>query len=168
MANDKLYKTIIELLRDANPLALFDVGLMTIPNMNKKDNPYYGKVRKISVYNNCILGFRYPTDYNNYYRPNLSPNDGWIIDDMLLHRNGKSYLYLFATKATSKDYYYIYQGYPIMRDNIFFKDIVSFDKNACANKSRRPNLNDDRIIFGITPRIENIFYIRQGNKVYSF
>ena len=183
----KKYENVEEMLKGCQKGSFFKVITLTSPSMKKRNNPYYGKVQKITIYKGCMLGVSYQNVVQNAAKRNGVENDTpyivntntgkgtWILgleNYITENEKGDKYLHLFITRGTRKEMKYLYEGVIIDFNNPIFDKIASWDKNfgkkhEVCKKQEDYGASDDTILSVITPKLENVIEVEQKNKIYQ-
>lgn len=140
------------------------ISVITSPKMRKTNNPYYGRVKKLSTYVGEFFDYQKKmTKENPDYSP-TRPNrcfNSWLIPDVLGYNTETECAYL-VTKRYLKGHHtqvWYYLDNRLVTDKNVINEIKSF---FSASKPK----NESDFIYNAI-HIENVIGIKQGEKVYS-
>lgn len=163
------------------------VVTLTVANMNKTNNPYYG-TKKITIFSSCKLGIDYanlmdscakksmgeqPTEH---YKVSTNTGKGdWIEGlEKLVTRNdkGAEYLHIFIEPTATKKYTaYLYNNQLITTDNPLFEQIRFYDKSAnkknICSKQENHGIEQNKLTSLITVKCENVIEVFQKETLYE-
>ena len=151
----------------------YTITTATEPKMNKTGNPFYGRVQKISVYENAMLGCSYENIVNNRREAEGNTADfeaqapkGKLIFNKFFYQSLKdeSIFYLkiiFYKKQTSVKSSYLVDGRAATDDEIkAFEVFMPKPSSSATHQGLEPE-NEVKIV---APKIENVLLIKQGDK----
>lgn len=163
------------------------VSMLTTPTMNKRNNPYYGRVKKLTIISGASLGVDYAKLMQNAAkRSGNETEEKYDVDKryskgvwvnglekfVSVTNTGQKYLHIYMYQRTSKrNVCYMLDGKIITQNNPLFEQIAMWDKNynkkpqACA-KQAEYGVDDTEIPMVITPLLENIIGIKQNDINY--
>lgn len=148
-----------------------EVILNTEPSMRKTDNPFVGRIRKISKYKNAVLGVSYENTVNGrlkkkglekdfvsdaprgkkYYNPFFYVSDK---DDSVF------YLKIGMRKNTTCEYCYLVDSRPITTPELYQLDLYLTNTSYNSNKQAAHGLDKDEQYRIIAPKLENVVQIK--------
>ena len=146
---------------------------VTEPRMNKKGNPYFGRVRKQTRMTNIALGVSYENIVNarleredkvaNFI--SQAPKGRFWINSYILGNtkdNTKKYLRTIMRRNTKVENIFYLDGYPVYGEELeVIKAWI-----APSVKPTNQGLDDENLEIVRDFSIENIIYIKQGKKEY--
>lgn len=138
--------------------------------MNKTNNPYYGRVKKLTTVSNARLGVSYESCVNGKlersgqtpdYQAGKSTTD-FVNDFIQVSKDGtKYYLKVGINSRTTIDSVYYLDG-RIATDKEM-ADIRNYlKKSAPSQRQIAAGIAADEVYRHITPNVENILHIWQG------
>ena len=146
---------------------------VTEPKMNKRNNPYYGRVQKITYMLNVMLGYNYENVVNNQlaregkvanFVADAPKGREWDMFPYILKSTSDSeQMYLRTTmgKVTKVKSIYIIDG-KIASDN----EVIAI-KSFMPKSNGNTNQGTDVEIVVRDFKLENIVLLKQGNKEYN-
>ena len=158
--------------------AIFGVTIKTNtePKMRKTNNPYFGRVRKISTYTNAILGVEYQNAVNNRLeRGGMEAN--YVAE---APKGKKQYNAFFYQSLKDESVFYLKIG---MYKNTEVKSVYEVDGRAATNeevaeiktflqtsdgnvkKQQDAGLENEEQYRIVAPKFENVVSITLGEKV---
>lgn len=151
----------------------YTITTATEPKMNKTGNPFFGRVQKISVYENAMLGCSYENIVNNRREGEGSNPDfeaqapkGKLIFNRFFYQSLKdeSTFYLkiiFYKSQTRVESSYLVDGRPATTDEInALKAFMPKPSSSAAHQGLEAE-NEVKIV---APKWENVLLIKQGDK----
>lgn len=149
---------------------------LTDPKMNKRNNPYFGRLKKQSRITNVALGVSYENVVNSRLRaedklPNFvaeaPKGKRWCQGSAFLLESEKDctkkYLRTLMRKNSKINVTYFLDGVAV--DNVdVLADIKQWVQKP--NKPTNQGLDDENLVIVRDFSIENIIYIKQGEKEY--
>ena len=146
---------------------------VTEPKMNKRNNPYYGKVKKVTYLSNIMLGYDYENVVNNQLK-----REGKEADFVAEAPKGKAWdMYPYILKSTSNEeqlYLRTTIGKATKAQTIYIIDgKMATDNDVAVIKTfmptSKPNTNQgtDTEVIVRDFKLENIVLLKQGNKEYN-
>lgn len=166
-------KTIKDFVSNINK-GTFGIQMVSVtePKMNKRNNPYYGRVQKITYMLNVMLGYNYENVVNNQLeREGKTANfvaeapkgREWDMFPYILKstsNNEQMYLRTTMGKATKTKSIYVIDG-KIASDD----DVIAIKR--FIPQSSNTNQGTDVEIVVRDFKLENIVLLKQGNKEYN-
>lgn len=149
----------------------------TEPKMNKRNNPYFGRVHKITYLSNVGLGISYENTINNRlerkelennYQAEKPKGKHFISDFILVSDKDSSVHYLRTTmyKNTHTESIYLLDGQII--DGDVLNEIKSFIPQVTSCKKQEgAGLQDKEQVIVRDFKLENIIHLSQGQKVFA-
>lgn len=139
-------------------------------SMNKTNNPYYGRVKKLTTVSNARLGVSYVNCVNGKlersgqtpdYQAGKSTTD-FVNDFIQVNKDGtKYYLKVGINSRTTIDSVYYLDGRIATDQEV--ADIKNYlKKSAPSQRQVAAGLDADDVYRHITPNVENILHIWQG------
>lgn len=159
----------------------FGISLVavTTPKMNKKNNPFFGRVQKATYITNVALGYTYEHCVNNrLFRNGLNTNfesdkpkgKTWLEFPYLLcsdKDNTQHYLRTTMRKNSKIENIYLLDG-EIVNDLEIINQIKEWlPKPSTSAKQENCGLVDDEQVVIRDFKVENIVSLTQGSKKYS-
>lgn len=158
------------------------VTMVTITDlsMNKKNNPYYGRVKKATYLANFALGCSYEKTVGAHLEREgidaefkaKKPNGlTWIMYPYILQSDknpSQLYLRIGETKNMTRKSVLICDGQIVRKDSDLYKEIYSFaKKNDYVPKTQtEAGLTEDTMVKVQNYKIENVYALKQGDLVY--
>jgi hypothetical protein len=152
---------------------------VTEPKMNKRGNPYYGRVVKATYMSNVALGYDYQNVVNNRLeRVGLDGNfqaekpkgKSWFNYPYILVSDSDSdikYLRCTMRNNTISKSVYILDG-KIVTDNILVEEIKSFiPKSSSSSKQLSSGLKDVEQVVVRDFKLDGIVCLTQGERVFN-
>lgn len=149
----------------------------TEPKMNKRNNPFFGRVQKVTYMSNVGLGLSYENCVNNRldrkglendYQAEKPKGKTWINDFMLCSDKDTSVKYLRTTmyKNTKTKSIFLLDGEIV--DEITLQKIKTFiPKPTTCKKQENSGLQDDEQVIVRDFKLESIISLQQGQKVFT-
>ena len=153
------------------------LATLTIPTMNKKGNPFYGRVQKATLYENIALGYGYENTINNRLAREGKESNfdsrkpfgrSWVkgFENLLLcsDKNPTQY-YLRTTRLPNtyiKEVYFI-DGRGATPSEL--ADLQTWLKTP--NTPTNQGLNDGNEVIVRDYKVDGIIAIKQGDKVFN-
>ena len=181
----RILTNVCDFLKEVKKGAYLNVSAISEPKFSKKSG-FAGYV-KCTIYKSCILGADYATQVENAakrsgesvtsdYKVSTNTGKGTWINGLygLVTENEKGvrYLHVYLKKCTKKVVTYISpEGEEFTQDNPLFEAIYMADPASKKSKSACPKqaafgVSDEQAIFVITPKLDNVIRIEQGNLTY--
>lgn len=139
-------------------------------SMNKTNNPYYGRVKKLTTISNARLGVSYTNCVNGKlermgeqpnYQAGKSTTD-FVNDFIQVSKDGtKYYLKVGINSRTTTDSVYYLDG-RIATDQEMADIKNHLKKSAPSQRQIAAGIDADEVYRHITPNVENIIHIWQG------
>ncbi len=157
----------------------FGVQLLAVtePKMNKRNNPYFGRVQKATYIANIALGY----DYENVVNARLikqgleptfksvAPKGTRFISDFMLEKiSDPSVTYLRTTMqgSTSEKHCYYLDGVEVT-DKALLNEILSWIPTPSKSAKQSSHGLDENQVVVRNFTTSNIVCLKQGNKVYK-
>ena len=149
----------------------------TEPKMNKRNNPFFGRVQKITYLSNVGLGLSYQNTINNRlerlelennYQAEKPKGKHFINDFILASDKDETIHYLRTTmyKNTKSETIYLLDGQIV--DGDILKEIKVFiPKATTCQKQQNAGLEEQDQVIVRDFKVENIIHLAQGEKVYT-
>lgn len=146
----------------------------TEPRMNKTNNIYYGRVKKISVYKNAMMGCNYGNIVNNRRESEGKTADfgaqapkGKTIFNKFFYQSAKEpetfYLKIIFYKTQTKvESSYLVDGRPATDQEI--QEIKTFMPKP-SSAAPYQGLEEENEVKIVAPKWDNVLQIKQGDKV---
>lgn len=157
----------------------FGIQLLAVtePKMNKKNNPYFGRVHKATYIANIALGYDYENVVNaRLIKQGLEPNfksvapkgTRFISDFMLEKISDPSVTYLRTTMqgSTKEQHCYYLDGVEVTDQNLL-ADILEWVTTPSKSAKQSSHGLDDNQVVVRNFTTSNIVCLKQGNKVYK-
>ena len=159
-----------------------NVIIRTIPAMRKTNNPYVGRVEKVTNYTGVQLG----TSYNNSVANSIS-RSGSTEEFVVAKPNGKHYINDFLLQSDKDDTKYLQMQYTKKMLNHNLVTVNSFllidgkkatieEENAiksfCSSnngskKQENSGVTKEEQRIYICPKLDNVIYIKQGGAIWQ-
>ena len=183
----KRYATLEEILKSSVKGGFYRVVTATIPTMNKRNNPFIGRVKKVTIYSSCQMGISYQNAMQNAYKRTngeasaqayeVQANTGkgtWIdglVNFITENEKDARYLHVFLHKRTKKYVFYLLDGKLVKSGTDLFDEVASWDKNFNKQRTACPKqadygISDYEITGVITPKVENVIEVVQSDRYY--
>ena len=184
----KSYNNVYKMLNDLKKGVYSSISYLCDCKMNKRNNPYYGRVKKLTVYNSIKFGVSYANVMerqatkagNTPFKPyEVSTNTGkgnWVVGlKDILTRNeetGKEYLHIAIYPESKTESYYILDGLIVKKDSKVYEEIRSWDnslkkaKEPCE-KQKGYGVTKEVLVKTPTFILANVISIKQGAKVWK-
>lgn len=170
--------TIFDFVETLNKGSFTTVSLVNEPKMNKKNNPYIGRVTCKTTYKNCRLGCSYEKSIDaSLGRNNIEgkfetekPFGMHFINDFILQSDKDENQYylrvqMYADTKTDKIYYLDGQE---LTDTDILAEIKSFmPKPSTSAKQANMGLTEEQQVIVRSIKLENITGIKQGEKIWN-
>lgn len=157
----------------------FGVQLLSVtePQMNKRNNPFYGRVQKATYLSNVALGYDYESVVNKRLEkqgiePNFktqAPKGTRFISDFMLEKiSDPSVTYLRTTMqgSTSEKHSYYLDGVEVTDPTLLAEIMVWVTPPSKSAKQSAHGLDDNQVVVR-NFTTSNIVCLKQGNKVYK-
>lgn len=151
----------------------------TIPTMRKTNNPYFGRVVKLSYRTNVALGWGYETTINGRLENNgLEGNfiaekpkgKTWIDYPFILASdkdNSVKYLRTYTRKNTITKSMFALDGVIVTDDNIIAEIMSFIPSKSTSKKQGAYGLEEEDKVNLCDYTTDNILYIAQGSDYYA-
>ena len=167
-------KTIKDFVSNINK-GTFGIQMVSVtePKMNKRNNPYYGRVQKVTYMLNVMLGYNYENVVNNQlaregkvtnFVADTPSGREWDMFPFILKstsNNEQMYLRTTMGKATRVKSIYIIDG-KIANDD----DVVAI-QSFMPKSNGNTNQGTDVEIIVKDFKLQNIIFLKQGEKEYN-
>lgn len=155
------------------------VVLSTEPTMNKRGNPYLGRVRKVTYYNDVMIGCEYANVVTNRaerssgvtekYDPQASKCGAWIDDNYKYCRqkpNTKQcyFQFIFRLNTNPKPIWFVDNRIATSEEIEVIKSFLS-GGNKSYNKQHDYGIIDGEEVDIRCPKVENVMEIRFSENV---
>lgn len=171
-------KELNEFLNQLNKGAFTSVVMVNEPKMNKRNNPYYGRVKCMTTYSNCRLGCSYQNSVDaSLGRLNIESNfeaekpyGMHFINPFILQSDKDSNQFylriqMYADTKTDKKYYL---DDTELTDTDILTEIKSFmPKPSVSIKQLEAGLEPDKQVIVRSIKLDNVLSIKQGDKIYT-
>lgn len=174
------FNTIQEFVKNVSR-GTFGITVTTVtePKMKKTNNPYYGRVKKLTILTNVALGYDYENTANNRLERNgLTPcfkaqkSNGKTWEEypyILKSDKDASVKYLRCTmrQNTKVENHYILDGIFIKNEKTI-SEIKSFiQASGTSKKQAECGLDDENQVIVRDFKLENIIALKQGEKYFQ-
>lgn len=152
---------------------------VTEPKMNKRNNPYYGRVHKATYMTNIALGYDYQNVVNNRLERNGFESNfvaekpkgkSWFNYPFILESDKDSstkYLRCTMRNNTKSKVVYILDG-KIVENDMILQEIKNFiPTSSSSQKQQEHGLNEEEQVIVRDYKLDSIIAITQGEKVYN-
>ena len=153
---------------------------ITEPKMNKKGNPYFGRVHKATYMANVALGYDYENSVNNRldkkgldasFEAEKPKGKSWLEYPYILQADKDAtqhYLRCTMRRNTTTKTVLLLDG-KIVTDDSIEKEIKSFfPKVTTSQKQAESGLNDSKEQVIVRDyKLQGIIYLGQGDKVFN-
>ena len=152
---------------------------LTEPKMNKRGNPFYGRVHKASCLNNVALGYDYENVVNAKlerkglvadFKAEKPKGKNWDMFPFLLQSDKDSsvkYLRCTMRKNTTSKSVYLLDG-KVVSDNNVLAEIKSWiTTSSYSPKQAESGLEEEEQVVVKDYKVEGIIALTQGEKVYN-
>ena len=152
---------------------------VTEPKMNKKNNPYYGRVCKATYMSNVALGYDYENVVNNRlerigldntFQAEKPKGKSWLNHPYILVSDSNAdtkYLRCTMRPNTIRKNVFILDGNIVTDENVI-NDIKSFiPKSSSSNKQISSGLKDFEQVVVRDFKLGGIICLTQGEKVFN-
>jgi hypothetical protein len=152
---------------------------LTEPKMNKRNNPYYGRVHKATYMSNVALGY----DYENVVNARLErkgldsdfvaekpKGKNWDIYPFILQSDEDSnvkYLRCTMRPNTASKTKYILDGQLVTDENVLAEIMSWVTKSSYSAKQAESGLENEEQVVVRDFKLEGIIAMSQGEKVYN-
>ena len=157
----------------------FGVQILSVtePKMNKKGNPFFGRVKKATYLSNVALGYNYENVVNNRLEKqgleptfkSVAPKGTRFISDFMLEKiSDPSVTYLRTTmqgSTTEKHSYYL-DGVEVTDPNLLAELMVWITLPTKSAKQSEHGLDENQVVVR-NFTTSNIVCLKQGSKVYK-
>ena len=152
----------------------YEIVTATEPKMNKTSNVYYGRVKKISVYKNAMIGCSYGNVVNARRESEGKATDfeaqapkGKTFFNKFFYQNTKDietfYLkIIFYKSQTRVESSFLVDGRPATDQEI--QEIKGFMPKPSSSAARQGLEAEDEVKI-VAPKWDNVLQIKQGDKV---
>lgn len=165
-------KNIFEAVKDKKGQLGICVTYLVDASMNKTNNPYYGRVKKLTTISNARLGVSYVNCVNGKlersgqtpdYQAGKSTTD-FVNEFIQVSKDGtKNYLKIGINSRTTIDSVYYLDGHIATDQEV--ADIKNYlKKSAPSQRQMAAGIDEDDVYRHITPNVENILHIWQGGE----
>ena len=176
----KVMKTIKEFCENVSR-GTFGVSVIAItePKMNKKGNPYFGRVHKATYMTNVALGYDYENSVNNRLERKGLASDfvaekpkgkNWDVYPFILQSdkdNSVKYLRCTMRPNTATKVVYILDG-KVINDNNLLSAITSWiTKGSYSVKQSESGLTEKEQVIVRDFKLEGIIALTQGVKQFN-
>jgi hypothetical protein len=180
MKNTSNIQSVNEFCKNINK-GTFGISLVAVtePKMNKKGNPFFGRVKKATYITNVALGYTYENVVNNRLdRKGLESNfesekpkgKSWLEFPYLLvsdKDNTQQYLRTTMRKNSKIDNIYLLDG-KIVNDLDIINQIKNWlPKSSTSAKQETFGLAEEEQVIIRDFKVENIVSLMQGEKKYT-
>lgn len=180
MKNTSNIQSVNEFCKNINK-GTFGISLVAVtePKMNKKGNPFFGRVKKATYITNVALGYTYENVVNNRLdRKGLESNfesekpkgKSWLEFPYLLvsdKDNTQQYLRTTMRKNSKIDNIYLLDG-KIVNDLDIINQIKQWlPKPSTSAKQETFGLTEEEQVIVRDFKVENIVSLMQGEKNYT-
>lgn len=180
MKNTSNFQSVNEFCNNINK-GTFGISLVAVtePKMNKKGNPFFGRVKKATYITNVALGYTYENVVNNRLdRKGLESNfesekpkgKSWLEFPYLLvsdKDNTQQYLRTTMRKNSKIDNIYLLDG-KIVNDLDIINQIKQWlPKPSTSAKQETFGLAEEEQVIVRDFKVENIVSLMQGEKKYT-
>lgn len=172
------YDSILDFLENINK-GTFGITLeaITEPRMNKRGNPFIGRVKKVTLFHNVALGYKYENVVNNrlerqgferVFETEKPKGKTFINDFILSNDNDANVKYLRCTmrKNTKSNVVYLVDGIEASKE--ILEEIKQFfPKVSTSHKQEMCGLSEENQVVVRDFKLENIITLKQGEKEFS-
>ena len=176
----KVMKTIKEFCEHVSR-GTFGVSVIAItePKMNKKGNPYFGRVHKATYMTNVALGYDYENSVNNRLERKGLASDfvaekpkgkNWDIYPFILQSdkdNSVKYLRCTMRPNTATKVVYILDGKVVNDDNLLSAITSWITKGSYSVKQSESGLTEKEQVIVRDFKLEGIIALTQGVKQFN-
>ena len=146
---------------------------VTEPKMNKRNNPLYGAVKKVTYLSNVMLGYDYENVVNNQLKREGKDTDfqaeapkgkTWDMYPYILKStsdNEQMYLRTTMGKATKTNVVYL------VNDKIATKEDMAIINEFLVKAKKNTNQGTSTEVVVRDFKVENIILLKQGDKEYN-
>lgn len=156
----------------------------TEPSMNKTNNPYYGRLRKLSYTSNVALGYDYASALvAKMKKENLSFDEkevresvekpkgkNWFMHPYILQKDSdaeQKYLRCYYNKNSKTSSIYVLDG-KFVTDRAVIADIETWVKKSSGSKKQAElGISKENEVTLRDFKFENVILLKQGEKVYN-
>lgn len=152
----------------------------TIPTMRKTNNPYMGRVLKVSYRTNVALGWDYKSTIEGRaeklgidtpYEVEKPKGKTWLVPPFILQSDKDArqlYLRTYTRNNSTTKSIFVLDG-NIVTNEVTIEHIKSFMQahTECKKQTEYGLVEDKDKVNPLDYKVEGILYIRQGNKVYN-
>lgn len=185
----KRFENVYEMLNNLKKGVYSSISYLCDCKMNKRNNPYYGRVKKLTVYNSIKFGVSYANvmekqatkagnEPEKAYIVNTNTGKGnWVfgLKDILTRNEetGKEYLHIAIYPESKTESYYILDGLIVKKDSKVYEEIKSWDnslkkaKNEPCEKQKEYGVTKEVFVKTPTFILTNVISIKQGNRVWQ-
>ena len=157
------------------------ITMKTEPKMRKTNNPYVGRVKKISRYTNVAVGVSYSNTIENRveratgekieYQADAPKGMSFLVDNIILVSDEKpdqKYLRFQWRKNTTVESLYELDG-KVVESEEEIAAIKSFipERNHYCCKQAEAGVSEEDMVFPQSVKLQNILSIKQGDKVWE-
>lgn len=160
-----------------------NVKISTIPTMRKTNNPFIGRIAKITEYSGVVLGVRYMSKINgsisrsgntNEYEPN-APKGSHRFNDFLYQSDKDETIFYLNIMWVKKQMgnlvrtkvNYLVDNRLITENEKQLLDTFLPVKNYDCAKQLENGIDDLEQICVNRPKLSNVLSIKQGEKIWS-
>ena len=176
----KTFKSVIDFCENISK-GTFGISMIAVtePKMNKKNNPYFGRVHKATYMSNVALGYDYENVVNARLKKNGLESDfvaekpkgmNWDKYPFILQSDKDSeikYLRCTMRPNTTSKVKYILDG-KVVKDANVLEDIISWvNKNNYSPKQTECGLDEEQQVVVRNFKLEGIIALSQGEKVFN-
>ena len=181
------FRSAEEMLRNAKKGVYSKVSYLSECRMNKRNNPFYGRVLKLTVYNSVKFGISYANIMERQaekagnapdspYIVNTNTGKGnWVtgLKDILTRNEetGKEYLHIAIYPESKVKSFYLLDGELLNEDDKVLEEVKSWDNslkraNKPCEKQEDYGMTKETFVKTPTLILANVVGIKQGNKIY--
>ena len=176
----KKFSSITQFIENTNT-GTFGVSIISVtePQMNKKNNPYFGRLKKATYMTNVALGYNYENVINarlerkgidSYFKSEAPKGRVWEKENLILKSikdENQKYLRTTMRNNTIAKVIYVLDGNAV-NDNVVLEDIKNYIKSAPISlKQKESGLEENEQVIIRDFKFESIISIKQGDKEYK-
>ena len=166
-----------------NKGAAISIIYCTEPKMNKKNNPFFGRVKKVTSQSGIHCGTSYENSVNNAlsrsgsteHFDSAKPNGKHYISDFIQASNSDESVHYFPLQYTrkqvneglvkTKSYYLVDNRLATASEVELIKQFLPTKKPS--SKQINHGMNEENEVIYIAPKVCNILAIKQGGAIFD-
>lgn len=168
------FSELVNELQSTKGCQFINLVSMTTPKMNKTNNPYYGRIQKVSTAQ-MQFGYDYERAVNNRLikegkEPNFTteklPYGKWLFKNKVIEHKGTFYIRTYSVKNSFPKVQYLLDGVEVSKDML--DDIKRYIKEDTSSSSKQDYFGlEDNQVKPKNYKFDNIISLTINKKVIT-